>query len=130
MDTRSTVPMESQGSPGQPALVLADMLELSKDRLGAALFLDALQLSPGATAFKDWVLSDFIEGPENIFDVSDAERFEMLARVYEITKQLVTEAQAKAQTNVQFATVGYDRVMTSGSAGSCKGCQAGSRAAW
>ncbi|CAE7426321.1 F5 [Symbiodinium microadriaticum] len=113
MDTRSTVPLDSQGSPAPPDLVLADMLELSKDRLGAAIFLDALQLSPGATAFKEWLLSDFIEGPEHILDVSDAERFETLARVYEITKQLVTEAQAKAQSNVQFVTVGHDRVMRS-----------------
>ena len=118
MDTRSTVPMESQGSPaaaGQPLLLLSELLQLPKHELGAWLFLEGqgMQvLSAGATAFYDWVRSDFLESAEHILDVSDPGRFETLFRVYEITKDLVTEALAKADANVEFQTVAYDKVMS------------------
>ena len=118
MDTRSTVPMESQGSPaaaGQPPLLLSELLQLPKHELGAWLFLEGQGvqvLSAGATAFHDWVRSDFLESAEHILDVSDPGRFETLFRVYEITRDLVTEALAKADANVEFQTVAYDKVMS------------------
>ncbi|CAE7197321.1 F5 [Symbiodinium sp. CCMP2592] len=118
MDTRSTVPMESQGSPagdGPSPLLLSDLLQLSKDELGAWLFLEGTGtqgLSPGAKAFFDWVRGDFLESAEHILDASDVGRFETLFRVYEITKDLVTEAIAKAAANVEFKTVVYDKVMS------------------
>ena len=63
--------MGSQNSPGHvvPELVLADLLELGKDELGAAIFLDSLRLGPGASAFRDFILNDFIDDQaESIID--------------------------------------------------------------
>ena len=117
MDTRSTVPLGSQGSPEKlAALSLNELLQLPKDELGACLFLgDLVQdefkvLGAGATSFKDWVLGDFLESVDSIMVVGDDNHLEKLSRVYEITRGLVREARAKADARLQFATVGYGRV--------------------
>ena len=117
MDTCSTVPLESQGSPAKfPALSLSELLQLPRDKLGACLFLGDLDqdeskvLGAGATSFKDWISGDFLESADSIMVVGDDNHLEKLSRVYEITRGLVKEAKAKAEACVQFATVGYGRV--------------------
>ena len=118
MDTQSTAPwvgadMDSPDSA--PVLVLSDLLELQKDELGSALFLDSLKLGPGAAGFRDFVLNGF--AADNMVLLADAageaKGFEKLQHVYRVTVELVNDAKQKAETWEHFSAEGYEKVKTS-----------------
>ena len=116
MDTRSTmswIGAGSQNSPNGhavPELELTELLELSKDELGKAIFLDSQCLGPGSKAFRDFVLTEFLDDmAEPILDTTTARNVEALSQVYRLTVELVKDAKEAAEAKQEYLN-SYNKV--------------------
>ena len=115
LDTQSTAPWvgaETDDSP-VPTIGLADLLELGKDELGCALFLDSLKLGPGAYFFREFILNGLIDGEKILREDAAVKGLDKLRHVHNVTVELVKDAKAKAQAWDRFNAEGYLRVKAS-----------------
>ena len=115
LDTQSTAPLlgaETDDSP-VPTIGLADLLELGKDELGCALFLDSLKLGPGACFFREFILNGLIDGEKILREDAAVKGLDKLRHVHNVTVELVKDAKAKAQAWDRFNAEGYLRVKAS-----------------
>ena len=115
MDTQSTAPWigtETDDSP-VPAIGLADLLELGKDELGCAIFLDSLRLGPGAYFFRDFIVNGFTDGEMILREDAAVKGLDKLWHVHKVTVELVKDAKEKAQAWDRFNAEGYSRVKAS-----------------